>query len=382
MSKVLIGITGSIAAYKTCELISLLKKSGHEVRVVTTNSALQFVGKASLEGLSGEHVYTDTFEDGNMMSHISLARWADIFVTAPCSLAQMSRFANGLADNLLTNIYYALKPEVPKYIAPAMNTQMWLNAKNIDLIEKLKAPNLNILLPSSGTLACGELGEGRMQEPKDIFNSIFCNKNKKRVLITSGGTKEYIDSIRYIGNHSTGKTGARLADDFAAKGYCVDLLKAKDAAASTAGSVNTYEYINFSDIKQQLQKLLSENTYDLIIHAAAVSDFSVKNKAHGKIDSDKAISIELSPNEKLIDSLRALAKGQPKIVGFKLTSQLDKDAEQAAAKKVLKTADFVVHNRMEDIEKHRHLFALYNHDGILEKDLNIDNLASQLEASL
>lgn len=378
MSKVLLGISGSIAAYKACELISLLKKEGHEVKVVVTKSALNFVGTASLEGLSGERVFTDTFEEGQMMSHIHLARWADVFILAPTSLAQLSRLAHGLADNLITNIYFALKSEVPRYVVPAMNTQMWENSKTQELISAISNDGAQILYPNSGQLACGETGSGRMQEPKEIFNFIFKNKSKGRVLITSGGTKVPIDSVRYIGNYSTGRTGAQLADDFSKNGYEVHLLHSKGACLPKTSNIKLFSYETFTDLAEKSKQLLGELSFQLIVHAAAVSDFSVKGVFDKKIVSDEELQIELVPNIKIISHLKDWAHSKTPIVGFKLTDQGPHIENQAAIKKLLFDCDYVVHNSMKDILAGNHRYSLHSKNGLIADNIILNDLTAKI----
>lgn len=374
---VLIGVSGSIAAYKTCELISLIKKSGRNVKVVCTDSALKFVGPASFEGLSGEPLYSDTFEHGKMMSHIHLARWADIMIVAPASLAQLARMANGLADNLLTNIYFALGAGKPCIVAPAMNTQMWENEKTQRLIEELQKQKVQLLLPDAGQLACGEVGAGRMQEAQAIFSQIFVTaKTGLRALITSGGTREPIDAVRFIGNHSTGRTGAALADLLQSAGIDVTLLHSEAAIQPQSSEVQRRTYVSFKDLQAELHESLAKRNYDLIIHAAAVSDFSVQANGE-KIESQAPMELKLIPNPKLIASLRELGGPDATVVGFKLTVNASPEKATNAVLRVFETGkcDLVVHNDLGQITGSEHKYNLYSPTSLLMKAADLNEMA-------
>ena len=227
--KILIGITGGIAAYKIPQLIRLYKKSGAEVKVVMTPSAENFVTKLTLQSVSNNEVYVSHFEiDEYKPEHISLCDWADIFVIAPATANTISKIANGICDNLLTATACAFKK--PILISPAMNTGMWENPFVQENIEKLKSVGCEILEPETGYLACGTEGKGRMPEPDEILakTTAILNKTKflegEKILITAGGTKEKIDPVRYITNCSSGKMGIALADCAHSMGAEVTLI--------------------------------------------------------------------------------------------------------------------------------------------------------------
>lgn len=211
---ILIGLTGSIAAYKTAELIRHFKKAGANVKVVATESSLLFIGEKTLETLSDNPVFVDMFQKRLETGHISLADWADLFVIAPISANSISKIATGIADNLLTSIACAyLGSKKPLFIAPAMNVGMWNNPFVQENIQKLKSVGVQIINPIEGELACGYNGIGKMDEPINIFNFVknsLIEKKNKKIVITSGGTKEYIDPVRFISNASSGKMGAIL----------------------------------------------------------------------------------------------------------------------------------------------------------------------------
>ena len=210
MSKVLVGLTGSIACFKVAGLISDLVKAGHEVRTMATPSALKFIGKSTLEGLSGHPVMTDLFADGENMEHIHAGRWADIMLIAPCTANTMAKLKVGLTDDLITTTALAFEKTKSVFIAPAMNKEMWSHPSTQESLDHLILNGYKWIEPNAGTLACGEVGSGRMAEPEEIFAKLFKTNNKK-VLITGGGTREPIDGVRFIGNSSTGNTSKALA---------------------------------------------------------------------------------------------------------------------------------------------------------------------------
>ena len=222
-------MTGSIASYKACGVLSKLKQAHHEVKVVMSPSSLQFVGKATIEGLTGETAITDMYGDGQVMDHIHLMRWADLIIVAPATAHYINRIANGIGDDLLTTLFLAHDFKKPFLVTPAMNTMMYLHPTTQRSIKKLKEMGIEILEAASGVLACGEVGYGRLLEPELILNEIeqrlqssaeikltgatssTASKNIQ-VLMTAGGTSEPIDDIRVITNRSTGKTASVLAD--------------------------------------------------------------------------------------------------------------------------------------------------------------------------
>ena len=267
---ILIGITGGISAYKICTLIRLYKKAHANVRVVVTPNALNFVTKLTLQTLSGNEVYIDSFEiDEYKPEHIALTE-SDIFVIAPASANTVSKIANGICDNLLTTTACAFSK--PILLAPAMNTNMWNNPFVRENLAKLRAHGYYILEPDDGFLACGTSGTGRMREVEEIFDKtvdiLFSEKklSGKRILITAGGTKEKIDPVRYISNSSSGKMGFALADAAYAQGADVTLI-------STFKAERNYTNI-VVETAQDMERAVKESlkNQDCVIMAAAVSD--------------------------------------------------------------------------------------------------------------
>ena len=341
---VLIGLTGSIAAYKTAELIRLFKKEGMEVKVASTESGLLFLGEKTLETLSNNPVYVDTFQKHLETKHISLADWADVFVIAPISANTISKIAYGIADNLLTSLSCAyLGKNKPLFIAPAMNDGMWNNPIIKENILKLKNIGVNVIEPINGFLACGCEGTGKMEEPLIIFekvkNSLIEKKNKK-VVITAGGTREYIDPVRFISNSSSGKMGISLADCAYNMGYDVVLI-------STVNVKKPYNVIPVETALDMLNETKKEFlNADYLIMAAAVSDFRVKNNKNSKIEKSEinngSYNVELVLNPDILKNIAEIKKENQKVIGFSLSTE--NLVEIAKRKLNEKNLDFIVAN--------------------------------------
>lgn len=382
MSKILIGLTGSIACFKVAGLISDLVKEGHEVRTIATPSALKFIGKATLEGLSGNPVHTELFSDGEHMKHIHMGRWADLFLIAPCTANTMAKIKIGLADDLLTSTALAFEKTKPVYIAPAMNKEMWSNIATQNSYEALSLRGFNFINPQSGDLACGEIGLGRLAEIDIIKNSLFQNKSKK-ILITGGGTRESIDGVRFVGNSSTGSTSLKLAQSLRAKGFEVDLLMAQES------------FTDFSSLEKVMKDSLQSKPYDAVIHAAAVSDYSVAkvktssyegpaNKSL-KIKTDDTLNIEMTANPKILNNLKSWSINPDiQVVGFKLTQTEESHERQSAVSKVTSegNTDFIIHNDLTEITKSSHPFNIIKNNEPLASVDGASALAEELSIFL
>jgi len=370
---ILLMMSASIACAKATGLISTWVKKGHNVKVICTESTFQFIGKATIEGLSGNSVISSTFTQGEMMEHIHLSRWADKIVLAPATANTINKITAGIADDMLTTTWIAaLGLNKPMYIAPAMNTMMWNYPATQDSITKLQSWSVNILQPQAGELACGETGVGRMMEVDEIDNIVTTEiQNNKHILITAGGTREYVDGVRYIGNLSTGKTGAQMADHFTSHGYHVTWLGAINAIQPKLKCEKVF-YETFNDLAESLKNQLNNNHFDSIIHAAAVSDFSVTNikidsqdiiPSRGiKLSTSDTMDITLKKNPKLINKLKEWSKNsQITVIGFKLTNTDGTEKQKAAVMKLLNqdAVDFVAHNNLSDIKQDQHFFTLY-----------------------
>lgn len=375
MSKILFQMTGSIACYKACGVISKLVQNGFEVQVVASRAALQFVGAATLEGLTGKAVVQDTFEQGHMMDHINLVRWADLIITAPASANFINKAAQGIGDDLVLTQFLAHDFKKPYLMAPAMNTMMYLHPATQSSIQKLRAMGISILETASGVLACGEVGWGRLLEPELIFQEIVqVMSNKiarsptaiemslpKKILITSGGTQEFIDPVRFITNKSTGKTGAQLAETLIQFGYDVTYLHA-DNAAQPLSPCEKLKFTDFASLQEGLESLLTQTSFEAVIHAAAVSDYSLKESNSVKISSEAdTLKLELKRNPKLIDTVKKISKNKGvKLIGFKLTSGRSPSQIQENIEKIFNNshADIIVHNDLSEMSE-QHLFHIY-----------------------
>lgn len=341
---ILIGLTGSIAAYKTAELIRHFKKAGANVKVVATESSLLFIGEKTLETLSDNPVFVDMFQKRLETGHISLADWADLFVIAPISANSISKIATGIADNLLTSIACAyLGSKKPLFIAPAMNVGMWNNPFVQENIQKLKSVGVQIINPIEGELACGYNGIGKMDEPINIFNFVknsLIEKKNKKIVITSGGTKEYIDPVRFITNASSGKMGNALADVAYELGYDVTLI-------STVDVKKPYTVIQVDTAQNMLSSVEKEfKDADYLIMASAVADFKIKNYKDQKIKKsdikNDSYTIELSLNTDILKYIAQNKKEGQKVIGFSLTTE--NTIEIAKEKLANKNCDFIVAN--------------------------------------
>jgi phosphopantothenoylcysteine decarboxylase/phosphopantothenate--cysteine ligase len=362
MSNVLFILSGSIACYKACDAISQLVQRGHSVRTVATASALQFVGGATLEGLTRQKVLTDLFAAGEALEHIDLSRWADLTIVCPATANTLNRMAAGLADELAGAVLLAHDRRKPLLVAPAMNPAMWSHPATVASVRLLRERGIRFVAPGLGRTACGEVGEGRLAEPDEIVAAIEATVTSNgglRVLITSGGTAEPIDGVRVLSNTSTGNTGAILADHFARRGHRVTLLRAQSAvAASEACTQETFQ--SFADLDAALGRQLANEDFDAVIHAAAVSDYHVAGisadgspfgPGSGKLPSAATeATLTLRPNPKLLDGLHRRSRNPNLVVvGFKLTRGASETEAQTAVERLFAAGatDYVVHNDLQ-----------------------------------
>jgi len=383
---ILLLMSGSIACAKASSLISEWTKRDHKVRVACTRSVAEFIGHSTLQGLGAEMVFDNVFTPGHAMEHISLGKWADIIIAAPATSNLINKLSAGIADDMVSTVWQAAYGQgKPMVIVPAMNTRMWRYPATRESVVKLKQWGVHVLPVGKGELACGEQGEGRMLEPADIFKTVdrllaFDRQvSGKRILITAGGTRERIDSVRYIGNMSSGRTASRLADELTSAGHEVTWLGARDAIKPER--VNSMvQFYSFDDLAEQLETLLAANDYDAVIHAAAVSDFSVASvltedgqRSGGKLSSKSDLLLRLKPNPKLLDMLRVWSKNPDlRVIGFKLTDTDDLQQRITAIKKQFDDSkvDAVVHNDLSDISRKAHTFCLHRpeHEAVFCED--------------
>ena len=379
--KILLLMSGSIACVKATSLISEWSRRGDLVRVACTSSVRQFVGRATLEGLGAEQVFDDVFTPDRAMDHIHLARWADVIIACPATSNLINRLAAGIADDAVTTLWQvAHGTGRPMVLIPAMNTHMWNYPATVESVARLKSWGVHVPPTAEGSLACGEHGAGRMLEPAEIMavvDKLFAGPASvpvRKVLITAGGTREPIDSVRYIGNISSGRTAAMLTDALVAAGNEVTWLGATDAVRPEA-CCDMHSFNTFGDLDQQLQHLLGTLHFDVVIHAAAVSDFSVASvetlesgtisPVRGKLLSGAGLRIHLQPYPKLLDRLPAYAVNKDiRVIGFKLTHYEDQAERVKAVEQLLASGvDAVVHNDLLEISDQRHPFLVYTHDG-------------------
>jgi phosphopantothenoylcysteine decarboxylase / phosphopantothenate---cysteine ligase len=297
--RILLGITGGIAAYKAANLIRGLSELGHQVTVVPTENALRFIGKPTLEALSGHAIETDMYEDVAQVRHVELGQQADLILIAPATASFLARYAAGIADDLMLNAILA--SNAPVIVCPAMHTEMWLNKATQDNVDTLESRGVRVMQPASGRLTGDDSGPGRLPETEDIiaFAMQDLPLKGKHVLVTAGGTREPIDAVRYIGNSSSGRMGIELAKAARDAGAQVSLIAAnidlplpKGIEVTRVGTVDELE-------------LAMDRHCDVIIMAAAVSDFRVQNPYLGKLKRSNGLNLELTPTKDLIANFAA-----------------------------------------------------------------------------
>ncbi len=365
--RILIGITGAIAAYKTLELIRLFKKHNADVKVVVTPNALNFVTKTTIETLSRNPMYIDQFEIKEFKpEHIQLKDDSDIFVIAPVSANTISKITHGICDNLLTSIFCAYKK--PVVIAPCMNTDMWENPAIQKNLEILKQRGIKIVEPDEGFLACGTNGKGRLSDINTIFEtvkSILLPQQilkGKKIIITAGGTKENIDPVRYIGNYSSGKMGIALAD-------CAYSLGAETVLISTVETQKNYKVIKVNSASDMYEAVKKEfNDAFSLIMAAAVSDYRIENKSESKIKKNGAeLILKLVENVDILKEISKIKRENQIVVGF--CAESENLIENAKEKLKKKGCDFICANNI--LQKDIGFSSNYNELYIINKELDV-----------
>ncbi|AZI38715.1 bifunctional phosphopantothenoylcysteine decarboxylase/phosphopantothenate--cysteine ligase CoaBC [Epilithonimonas vandammei] len=348
--KIIIGITGGIAAYKINYLVRDFVKAGAEVRIVMTKSTEDFVSPLTLSTLSMNKVYTDFYDENKSWNnHVELALWADVMLIAPCTANTLAKIANGICDNFLMAVYMSAK--CPVIIAPAMDLDMYAHpavTRNLNIIESF---GHKIIPAEYGELASGLIGQGRLAEPETIFKSVgneFINIDPafagKKILITAGPTYENIDPVRFIGNHSSGKMGFDLAKEAAKRGAEVTLISGPSSQKTDDKNIAVYRVTSAQEMFDEVFKHY-ENT-DIAIMSAAVADYTPKIKATEKIKkNDDELTIELIKNK---DILRTMGekKTHQFLVGFALETQ--NEEENAKGKLVKKNLDMIILNSLRD----------------------------------
>lgn len=347
---VLIGVTGSIAAYKTAYLVSSLKKLHANVDVIMTENATQFISPITFESLTGTKCITDTF-DRNFefqVEHVSLAKKADIFMIAPATANVMGKLAAGIADDMLTTTFMACTCK--KIVVPAMNTNMYHNQILQDNIKKLQSYGIEVLKPASGYLACGDVGDGKMPEPQELLEYILrdtaLEKDMKglKVCVTAGPTREALDPVRFLSNNSTGKMGYALAKNAMLRGAEVTLIAGKTALPDVP-FVKMVHIISAQEMYEEVMKCAE--TSDIIVKAAAVADYrptAVSSEKIKKSDSDMSIALERTQD--IIGALGALnADKKPFLCGFSMETENMLDNSRKKLEK--KNMDMIVANNLK-----------------------------------
>ena len=346
---ILLGVTGGIAAYKIANLASMLKKHGANVKVIMTENACQFITPMTFETLTAQKVYTDTF-DRNFefkVDHIELGKWADVFLIAPATANVIGKLANGIADDMLTTTALAMR--CPIVVSPAMNTTMFENKVVKHNIMKLRTYGMDIIMPASGHLACGDSGAGKMPEPEMLLEyikrAVYKKKDLvgKKVCVSAGPTREAIDPVRYISNNSTGKMGVEIAKMAAYRGAKVSLIMGP-SNVFVPDFINRIDIKSAEDMYKEIMKI--SDSQDIIIKAAAVADYTPANYSDEKIKKkDGDLSIELSRTKDILKELGERKENNPKkqfICGFSMeTENMEENSKNKLAKK---NADMIVPN--------------------------------------
>ena len=372
--KILLIITGGIAAYKSLELIRLLKNNGSEIKTVLTKSGKEFVTPLSITSLTQNKVYEELFDSNSEaeMDHITLSRWCDVILVAPATANSISKFSYGNAEDLASTLVLASDKKV--ILVPAMNVRMWMHQATQENVSKLLNYGYLCVGPEIGEMACGEYGEGKMSEPTKIIeflNNFFSgqktiSKKKLKAIVTSGPTKEYIDPIRYISNNSSGKQGYEIAKSLIKNGIETTLI---------SGPTNLPDPKNLKLIKVQTGEEMYEETkknlpVDIAVCAAAVGDFKISKFQKNKIKKQDKINLELEKNRDILNYLSTHNSLRPKLViGF--AAETNNIIENAEAKISKKHCDWIIAN---DVSKSEIGFdSDFNEVSIIYKDKNKKN---------
>jgi len=355
MANVVVGVTGGIAAYKTASLIRLFAEAGHTVQVVATKNAFNFIGRSTLEALSGNQVSVvdpDLFTDVDQVKHVAIGKSAELIVVAPATASFIAKVSAGIADDLLTTTVLAAK--CPVVLAPAMHTEMWDNKATQANISLLKSRDINIIWPGTGRLTGEDSGVGRLAEPKEIFESALATLGVAlkgvRVVVTAGGTREPIDAARYIGNFSSGKQGLAFVKAAKRLGANVTLISA-NLEHEFGSDVATIRVATAQELSNEIGKLVGD--FDLLIMAAAVADYRPSQIFDGKLKratTGQELDIELVANEDILKGTVAKLKSASDsavVIGF--AAEASGDLEKLAREKLsTKGCDYIVANDITD----------------------------------
>lgn len=349
--RIIIGITGSIAAYKSAALIRLLVKKGAEVKVVMTPLAKEFITPLTLATLAKNPILVDFFDptNGNWNSHVNLGLWADAYLIAPATANTIGKMANGIADNLLLTTYFSAK--CPVIVAPAMDLDMYAHPATQKNIETLRSFGNHIIEATTGELASGLEGKGRMQEPEEIvvyLEKLFSKKKSldgKRILITAGPTYEKLDPVRFIGNYSSGKMGYAIAKACAERGALVTLISGPVNLTINHPNITRIDVESANEMYMQAKDAFSNS--DIAILSAAVADYTPKTRAEQKLKKKESeFSLELTQTKDIAAELGKIKKPHQFLVGFAL--ETNDEEQNAKGKLAKKNLDFIVLNSLND----------------------------------
>ena len=347
--KILLGITGSIAAYKSAYLVRLLIKAGAEVKIIMTPSAKDFISKLTLSTLSRNPVLTDLFDEESWANHVMLGRWADMMLITPLSCNTLAKMAHGQCDNLLLAVYFSAT--CPVVVAPAMDEDMWHHPATKENIQKLESFGNTIIPVEQGELASGLVGEGRMAEPGQIIQfldnsfSLAQQLKGKKALVSAGPTYESIDPVRFIGNHSSGKMGFAIAKELYKRGAEVTLIMGPSQLDFSTNGIELMKVTTADEMYQVCTERFRKA--DIVVMSAAVSDYSPIKTAKEKIKkTNDKLTIELTKTQDILKSLGQKKKKRQVLVGFALETT---DAKKNALEKLAsKNADMIVLNSLQD----------------------------------
>lgn len=351
--KIVLGITGSIAAYKSIYLVRLLVKAGAEVKVVITHSAKDFVSPLTLSTLSKNSVLIDLFDGESWANHVMLGRWADLMIIAPLSCNTLAKMANGQCDNLLLAVY--LSATCPVVVAPAMDEDMWNHPATKLNLAKLESFGNKIISVEKGDLASGLFGDGRMAEPESILTYITDNfflisrvtrpLHGKKAIVTAGPTYEHLDPVRFIGNHSSGKMGIAIAKELDQRGVAVTLIMGPTQVPIISNGISLIQVTSAAEMYKACQKEFP--TTDIAIMAAAVADYSPVNISPEKIKKkDDNLIVELVKTKDILKSLGEIKRSEQVLIGFALETNNEKSYAKDKLQK--KNADMIVLNSLND----------------------------------
>jgi phosphopantothenoylcysteine decarboxylase / phosphopantothenate---cysteine ligase len=355
VANVVVGVTGGIAAYKSAALIRLFSEAGHSVQVVATNNSFKFIGKTTLEALSGNPISIvdpDLFTDVDQVKHIALAKSADLIVVAPATASFLAKMTSGIADDLLTTT--VLASTCPVVVAPAMHTEMWENKATVANIQTLESRGVTIVWPAVGRLTSEDSGAGRLAEPEEIFETALASLggplSGKRVVVTAGGTREPIDAARFIGNFSSGKQGVAFARAAKLMGAEVELIAANIDDSLTSG-LKVTAVGTALELSQALATLSGK--YDLLVMAAAVADFRPSEPTASKLKRSELgdrLDVELVANPDILtETVAALKKGDSKAIVLGFAAEASDDlVTLAKAKLSAKGCDYLAANNISE----------------------------------